>query len=50
MKVTYYKSEEEQTLVNLLSGTLKVEGGRLIFNFKVGISNKQSMINGTVNL
>ncbi len=49
-KVTYYKSEEEQTLVNLLSGTLKVEGGRLIFNFKVGISNKQSTINGTVNL
>ena len=49
-EVTYYKSEEEQTLVNILSGTLKVESGKLIFDFKVGIANKQATISGTVNL
>ena len=36
--------------VSLLSGTLKVENGKLVFNLKVGIAGKQATINGTVNL
>ena len=36
--------------VNLLSGTLKIEGGKLIFNLKVGIPSKQATISGIVNI
>lgn len=46
-QVTYGLNDET---VNLLSGTLKVENGKLIFNLKVGIAGKQATINGTVNL
>lgn len=46
-KVTYNLKNET---VNLLSGTLKVEAGKLIFNLKAGISSKQVTIDGSVNL
>lgn len=46
-QVTYSLNDET---VSLLSGTLKVENGKLVFNLKVGIAGKQATINGTVNL
>lgn len=36
--------------VNLLSGTMKIENGKLVFNLKVGIQAKQVTVTGAINL
>lgn len=38
------------TTVNLLSGTLKIQDGKMIFNLKVGIPAKQVTISGEINI